>query len=417
MLCLLRKYLALTIILFGTLYSHAQPVSVNEYITIAKENSPLLREFRNAVRSNLIDSQLIRASYLPQVTATTNNLYAPTLPHFGYDDAITNGGAYSTLLGVTKAFASRDNLNTQYQAVRLSSDSTLNESRVSEQDLTRTVLAQYLTAYGDQQQLFADEEISRLLHNEETLLRNLAQNNIYRQTDYLTFLVTLKQQELQLKQARIQYLTDFGTLNYLCGIIDTAAMEKSLTLPALDVQLYADKESSVFFRRYRIDSMRLATQIKLINIAYRPKLSLFADAGYNTSQLNYFYRNTGVSAGFSIALPVYDGGRRKLSIRQVLLQEDARIGYRDFFAKQFNQQLMQLQQQLNATESLMQDINEQITYSKGLIDVNEKLLQTGDARISDFVIAINNYLTARTLLTQNRVSRLQIITQINYWNR
>jgi hypothetical protein len=45
------------------------------------------------------------------------------------------------------------------------------------------------------------------------------------------------------------------------------------------------------------------------------------------------------------------------------------------------------------------------------------LLETGDARIADLVIALNNYLTAKNLLTQNTVSRLQIINQINYWNR
>ena len=74
-------------------------------------------------------------------------------------------------------------------------------------------------------------------------------------------------------------------------------------------------------------------------------------------------------------------------------------------------------QQLAATQGLLRDIDEQIGYAKGLIEVNEKLLQTGDAKIPDFVIAINNYLTAKTLLTQASISRLQIINQINYWNR
>jgi len=30
---------------------------------------------------------------------------------------------------------------------------------------------------------------------------------------------------------------------------------------------------------------------------------------------------------------------------------------------------------------------------------------------------VNNYLAAKNLLTQNNISRMQIINQLNYWNR
>jgi outer membrane protein TolC len=144
---------------------------------------------------------------------------------------------------------------------------------------------------------------------------------------------------------------------------------------------------------------------------------VFADAGYSTSLLRTFYKNFGGSAGFSLSLPIYDGGKRKLALQQVALQEDTRIGYRDFFNQQYTEQVSGLMQQLAATEALLSDIDEQIKYSRGLIEVHEKLLQTGDVRIADFVIAINNYLVAKTVLTQNRISRLQLINQISYWNR
>jgi hypothetical protein len=73
--------------------------------------------------------------------------------------------------------------------------------------------------------------------------------------------------------------------------------------------------------------------------------------------------------------------------------------------------------QLQSTQELIDQINKQIKYSEGLIQVNTKLLVTGDVRIADLIIALNNYLTAKNLLTQNTVNRLQLINQINYWNR
>ena len=411
-----RHVLVLLILLYGARMT-AQEVSLDTYVQTATIRSPLLRELRNTVRSATIDSQLIRAAYKPQIGLTTFNSFAPANNRFGYDAAVTNGGQFSTLAGVNQAFASRYNLRTQYQSAALTADSARVATAISGQDLIRAVTAQYLTTFGDQQQLIALTEINRLLVNEGTLLKHLTQNNFYRQTDYLTFLVTQNQQELQLKQTHIQYLTDFANLNYLCGIIDTAVSTKILTLPQLEPLLFPDMLSSVFFQKYHLDSLRLVNNVKLVNLAYRPKLGIFADAGYSTSVLRTFYNNFGASGGFSVSVPIYDGRRRRLYLRQIALQEDTRVGYRDFFFQQYREQLAGLAQQLSATDVLLRDINEQIQYAKGLIDVNEKLLQTGDARIPDFVIAINNYLTAKTLLTQNRISRLQLINQINYWNR
>ncbi|HXB07454.1 MAG TPA: hypothetical protein VNW04_10070, partial [Puia sp.] len=82
-----------------------------------------------------------------------------------------------------------------------------------------------------------------------------------------------------------------------------------------------------------------------------------------------------------------------------------------------SQQIAQLRQQLQATDELIGQIDDQVKYSQALIDVNGKLLGTGDAKISDYIIALGNYLNARNLLTQNNITRLQIINQINYWNR
>jgi len=78
---------------------------------------------------------------------------------------------------------------------------------------------------------------------------------------------------------------------------------------------------------------------------------------------------------------------------------------------------LQLMQQLNATNRLIDQINKQIKYTETLITVNEKLLATGEIRLTDFILSLNNYVTARNLVTQNYISRLKIINQLNYWSR
>jgi outer membrane protein TolC len=238
---------------------------------------------------------------------------------------------------------------------------------------------------------------------------------VYRQTDYLTFLVTLQQQELAVRQNNLQFQSDYAMLNYLCGIEDTAAVE--LEEPDLTITALPQPENSVFFRQYAIDSLKLRNQRAVLDYSYKPKVSVFADAGYNSSLADLPYRNFGASVGFSVTVPLYDGKQRKMQYRKLDISEQTRADYLDFFSRQYRQQINQLLQQLNATGEMIARINNQVKYAGGLIQVNIKLLVSGDARIADLVIAINNYLASQNLLTQNAVSRLQIINQINYWNR
>jgi outer membrane protein TolC len=173
----------------------------------------------------------------------------------------------------------------------------------------------------------------------------------------------------------------------------------------------------VFFRQFGLDSLKLRNDRSLIDFGYRPKANLYADGGWSSSLMYEPYKNFGVSFGFSVTMPIYDGHQRKMQYSKLDIAERTRTGYKDFFTRQYNQQIAQLTQQLKATEALIGQIDEQVRYSQALIEVNGKLLGTGDARIADYIIALGNYLNAKNLLTQNSITRLQIINQINYWNR
>ncbi|HWB93049.1 MAG TPA: TolC family protein [Puia sp.] len=389
--------------------------SLDFYLDQALHNSPLLKDYRNQVLAGQIDSARVRASYRPQVAGNSTNIYAPTIHGYGYDQAISNGGNFTTVVAVTQTLVGQKHLDAQYETIRLQNQGVSNTSKISEQDLKKSVTAQYITAFGDLQQLSFNREIYGVLQREEQILKDLTEKNVYRQTDYLTFLVTLKQEGLLLRQLDIQYRNDHGTLNYLCGINDTSATQ--LKDPRIVLQTLPDIGNSVFFRQYGLDSLKLRNDRSLIDFSYRPKATLYADGGWSSSLQYEPYKNFGVSFGFMVTMPIYDGHQRKMQYSKLDIAERTRSGYKDFFTRQYNQQIAQLTQQLKATESLIGQIDEQVKYSKALIEVNEKLLGTGDARIADYVIALTNYLKARNLLTQNNITRLQIINQINYWNR
>jgi outer membrane protein TolC len=297
----------------------------------------------------------------------------------------------------------------------LLSQSVSNSAKISEQDLKKAITAQYITTYGDLQQVKFNQEVIDLLNQEETLLKKLTRTNVYHQSDYLTFLVTLKQQQLALQQSRMLYKNDFATLNYLTGVADTSYAE--LQEPGLHKMIKADISNSIFFSQYKLDSLKLVNSKTLVDFTYKPKINLLADGGYNSDFASQPYKNWGVSVGFSFSLPIYDGGQRKLQYRKLSLEEDTRRTYKAFFDVQYRQQIAQLNQQIDGNQKLLADIDEQMKFSESLIKVDTKLMQTGDLRIADLILAINNYLSIKNLKTQTNITNLQLINQLNYWNR
>jgi hypothetical protein len=62
-------------------------------------------------------------------------------------------------------------------------------------------------------------------------------------------------------------------------------------------------------------------------------------------------------------------------------------------------------------------VTEQMKYIESLIKVDTQLMQTGDLKIADLILAINNYLSVKNLFTQTTITGLQLVNQLNYWNK
>lgn len=409
------KYFIAVIIIFHSFCSYAQNNTLNYFIELAQQNSPLIRDYNNQILSTRLDSILLRAALKTQVNFISSNSYAPLIHGFGYDQAITNSANISTIVQANRNFFSVNNIGNQIAALRFQNQALSDTISISQQDIKRAVTEQYIIAYGDQIAMNFNLEIYNLLKKEEDALKKLTQASVYKQADYLAFYTTLQQQQFTYLQSQIQFNTDYLTLNYLAGVVDTTVQQ--IATPSLNDSMQFDFYHSVFYRRFTTDSLRLVTEKAIINYEYKPRMGAYTDAGYVSSLLDAPYKNFGVSFGVSLAVPIYNGHQKQFRLKQVDLREDTRLNNKLFFVNQYKQQIAQLNQQLHASDLLVKTINEQIKYVQTLITANGKLLQTGDIRISDYVLAISNYINARNILNQNYINRLRIVNQINYWNR
>lgn len=397
------------------IHSPAQKNNLDHFINQALANSPLLKEYQSQLLSLSLDSQLIRASLRPQVNGISNNSYAPVIGGWGYDNAITNGAQLSALVAVSKSLLNNKMIASQIAGLQIQGQSAANFIKISEQDLKKAITDQYIIAYGEQMQLDFSNQINSLLRKEDSLLRKLAQNNVYKQSDYLAFAVTQQQQLLNSSQLEIQYNFDYAALNYLAGIVDTSTMR--LQDPQLNSGKFNEFTASVFYRQFVLDSLKLLNDRTQIGLNYRPKVNAYGDAGYNSSLAYRPYKNFGTSIGLNLTIPIYDGKQKRLQYSKIDIDERTRLTKRDYFIRQHDQQILQLLRQLNSTDKLIDQVNKQIRYTETLITVNEKLLATGDIRLVDFIFSLNNYFTAKNLVTQNYISRLKIVNQLNYWSQ
>ncbi|MCX2453402.1 TolC family protein [Pedobacter sp. PLR] len=376
-------------------------------------SSPVLNDYRNRQLSNRIDSLRWRAGYRPQLTASSAGTYAPVIKGYGYDQALSNGQSLEALLTVNYMLAGKGKINQQLEQTKIHRDSLSFAATWSVLDLKKNITDQYLNTYASQEQMVFNAEVYELLKKEELILKKLTRANTYKQSEYLTFLVTFQQQQLAWKQAEVKFKNDYALLNYLCGVADTVV--NSIKAPEISVSAIVPHE--FFTTRYKLDSLKNENDKKGVSLNYRPKANVYVNGGYNSSFLLQPYKNFGTSAGFMISIPIYDGHQKAMQISQLSIQQETGTAYKEFFVRQHEQQLKLLLQQIREHQNLYPGINEQIRFAKSLMEVDSQLLRTGDLRIADYILAINNYLSAKNLLRQTHIDGLKLINQFNYWNR
>jgi hypothetical protein len=228
-------------------------------------------------------------------------------------------------------------------------------------------------------------------------------------------MIDLQGQELQLRELNLQFRKQNSDLYILCGIRDTGVFTPAK--PELRDLSVVNKERSPLFRRFYLDSLRLTNEKIFIDRNYKPVVSWFSDAGLINNDPLVIYQNFGVSLGLNFTLPVYDGNQRKLNHQKLESEEDIRTGYAGAFNREYNQQLNQLSDELDQTRALLPVVRSQARNAELLVNQEKELVSKGSGSITEYLIAVKNYLVIRKSLNQYEVRLLQIRNEINYLNQ
>jgi outer membrane protein TolC len=406
------KYLILMIM--ACAHSFAQEKELSYFLEKATYNSPLLKDYSNQIKLAAIDSLLFKATRKPQISGNLATYYAPIIKGYGYDTALSNGQSVAGLVGLNQSILSKNQVNAQLETIHLLKEGLSINKKIAIKDLDNSIISQYITASGSKDQIKFNQEIILLLNQETAILKKLTQNSIYKQTDYLIFKATVKQQELLLLQLKQQYRNDVSLLNYLVGETDTTLVQ--LKKPEIVIKSIARPHATIFFKQFAIDSLKIENQNKLIDNRYKPSMAVVGDAGYWSSFANQGYRNFGFSVGFGLSIPLYDGNQRTLAHQKNEVALATNVAYKNNFDKQYQQQLLILNQKMQQLKEVDLQLQSQLQIIEALIEANKKLLVSGDAQITEYIIAVGNLIALKNAISQNNSSKLQIVNQINYWS-
>ncbi|HNX88697.1 MAG TPA: TolC family protein [Paludibacteraceae bacterium] len=386
--------------------------SGEDYIKAALLNSPLLYDYENRRLSLKFDSALLMADYGLKVDAFADLMAAPVIHGWGYDEALSNGQFATTGLRVSRDIIGRNNLKSRLDSYKLSENQLNSQKQLSEQMMRLTVTDQYINTYISQEQLSIYQEIINVLKKEEKILYKLTQSAVFSQTEYLTFLVSLQQNELSLQQAKADFQNNMSVLNVISGLMDTTTY--SLSPPLMDEKMAVPFNESIYAQLNQSDSLKLENEAIIIKNEYKPKLSVYADAGYSSSFIKSPYKNFGTSVGLNLSIPLYDGNKQKMLLQQNSITQDTRSRYYAFNQQQYAQKIYQLNQQIQQTRQMLNTCDEQLKYSDTLIKANLKQLPTGDIRVTDFIVSENNFLNLKLTRIQYEGKLYSYFNQLKY---
>ena len=384
-----------------------------DFLAVAYAQSPLLSDLRNQVQQNHLDSLRRKAQNGVQVAGIGAAVATPVITNssgeqvVGYDQAVSNGGNYAAFGQASKPVLNRFQLQTDYRILGNQGLVLRNAGRLSALDVRRSVTDQFLTAYAAQLQFDFSRTLLGQLRQQDQQLRQLVNAGVFKQTQYLSFYLSVRTQEVTVEQNRLGYRRELGTLRYLCGVADTALV--TLAVPGAPVRRALAGLTSITQRQYTLDSLRYQLDRQAVDASYRPKLSAVLDAGIQSSQpgLLALGHSTGLGAGFLLALPIFDGHQRQLQYQRIDLGERSRRGYRQFLTVQRQQQYDQLGALIRTSEALAARIREQLRVAEALVGAARQQLATGDVMILDYLNLVTSYRTLQFSLTQTETDRLR----------
>ncbi len=408
----------------------AQTKDLNYFIEQAKTNSPLIFEHQTQNKVLAAEAKRLKAFYTqPEISLDAGILFAPIVSnnnnitkfqwitedaanYYGYDLAVSDGGQYQTIVNIDQPLFGGSKLKTVYQNQDILRKKNLNDIRLTEHDLEKIVGYQYLRCLQAQEQIQFTKDLIKLMIQENTQMKILVQNGIYKISDLQRLKIELQTYKAQMEQARTTYKQNLLDMNIICGINDTISVKLQIIKFSLKTVI---TDSSLFIEQYRLDSLNLWSLQQISEMKYKPQVNLFANGGLNAIYLPKLNR-LGMSVGIHLSWTIFDGHQRNfMRDKMNILMQDITFKKQQFTTEQSLRLAKIIAAIKNIDKQLTIKTVQQKEYNK-LLEIYKTELSQGSISVIDFTNTIRDIARLKQEIILLRMKKQALINNYNYWN-
>lgn len=405
--------------------------SLHYYIETAKENSPLIADYRNRTEIEQAELERLKAMYThSRLELNGDYLFVPIVSkdggraafkwnarsatdYYGYDLGESSGSFHAGATW-TQPLLGRSSYKVAQEQAKINTDMANNRIRMEEHQLERSVTEQYLLCLLDKAQIDFTDSVGTVIEHRIEIVRKLVANGLSKQSD-LNLLMIEREANAELHTAACQdYHTHLMDLNLLCGIDDVT--DVSLSDISQSVRLRGDKEPSLFTEQYRLDSLNTAVALRSFNLQYKPKLDLFVNGGLQVGDFAGWYRHFGLSAGVTFSLTIFDGRQKRLKERQAVWQQNTIRTYKENSEYQRNMRIKQCLSELGRYDERERALERQLAEYESVLADYGKEMDAGQVSVLDYITVLRNKIQTEKDHLLLRTNKQLVIATYNYWN-
>ena len=405
--------------------------SLHYYIETAKENSPLIADYRNRTEIEQAELERLKAMYThSRLELNGDYLFVPIVSkdggraafkwnarsatdYYGYDLGESSGSFHAGATW-TQPLLGRSSYKVAQEQAKINTDMANNRIRMEEHQLERSVTEQYLLCLLDKAQIAFTDSVGTVIEHRIEIVQKLVENGLSKQSDLHLLMIEREANAELHTAARQDYHTHLMELNLLCGIDD--ATDVALSDISQPVRLRNDREPSLFTEQYRLDSLNTVMSLRSFNLQYKPKLDLFVNGGLQGGDFSGWYRHFGLSAGVTFSWTIFDGRQKRLKERQAGWQQNTIRTYRENSEYQRNMRIKQCLSELGRYDEREKVLDNQLAQYESVLSDYGREMDAGQVSVLDYITVLRNKIQTEKDRLLLRTNKQLVIAAYNYWN-
>jgi outer membrane protein TolC len=406
----------------------AQNKTVEYFIDEGLRNNPSLIENTNLQQFFKIQNEIITAqNKKPRIDFTADYLFVPIFfnngrvisitPNpsskaYGYDAGLTNGGLYAAQVNAALPLFNNAIIQPLYEQNKIQGQISAYSKKQLEQDLKKAIIDQYIVTYQFQEQATYLQNIIDQLESRKPYVTAMVKQGLLQQNDYLLLDIQQTTSKNDLLQLHYAYSNGLNLLRNLSSISDSSAAQ--LELPSITMQ--PAPEEYYYVQKFRLDSLNLVAQQNVFNSRYKPQVSVLASSGINATDIKRVPHSLGMSAGFHVGIPIYDGKQKKLNERQNIVLLTNLQSYRNNTSLVQQNNLRNAREQIIQWQQTVELLKAQIQKQELLLDIIKDKVIKGQVTVMDYVNALQDYAITQKSKALAVTNVLLYTNLYNYYN-